>query len=525
MALQIAPNPVIFRNVTPGTPSSLDVVVRNIGKKTIQLRFSVPVASPFSISTGKTFFVPEGLEARILLICATSADTVARSILAVHTNIETEALVPIIAYPAAFKFCEPELDLGRIAPGCVKAQRFRFANGGAATAYFRFVASEPRASIEPAAGAIGPGQTLQATLTLDTAGMRACDFAIAGEVEGSPEPIAALRVRGTIVDQSISVLFDGAPFAMLDFGFLFFGEKKTYQVTLVNRSFAKRPFVTEIGADEPAFLVRPAAGEIPPRGSLVVTVSFAPPVRSSESADLSFVGRASFVMTDGGQASGFDLKGCGSPVRCAISVVDFSFGRLKVNTKASRECAIENQSEHLPLTFSFKLIAHFSFKPQSGSIPANSSRLIRITFSPKSPGDFDLKSSIQFCQGLFTREISLIGIGSNEDSARPVPDFGESEECAKQSPTIFVRRTTREPGQREHLAKIERQRRKYTQGGFDELVTARGIGCDLMTLEFTRAEETPPAELTPRRIREPIVKPNRSARWSARRKPNLTIPF
>lgn len=440
----VSPNPVIFRNGSPGRTDQCEVIVRNTNRKPVRLRFFAD--HPFELSTGRTFMVVPGLEARVFIKYIAQSSDMVESHLRVSTS-EGEIIVPIKAYPvsAIFEFNQKLLDFRTVGTGSSTVQQFYFRNFGQAPANFKFTWIEPSVVIQPERGVVKPNEEFSAFLTFKPLASKKYDFEISAVVEGSRDPIIPMRVQANVVPQALEMLLDGKPFQELDFGYVFFGHRRVFNVLLKNTGTCRRAFTFAKWNDvvtsgrgrrgvaqrlrtnseddmrmEEAFRIKPSSGEIDANSSLNIEISFDPPRKGeSRGIEIPFSSSSALAVAETEQKVQFVARGIATEMKYSITGFDFDFGRQKVATKETLICRIENNSTKLPLTFSFTTLAHFSFQPQAGKVEASSYKDISICFFPQRLGPFDMKSRLNICDGLVDRDVNLKGFATTTVDEKP----------------------------------------------------------------------------------------------------------
>ena len=70
---------------------------------------------------------------------------------------------------------------------------------------------------------------------------------------------------------------------------------------------------------------------------------------------------------------------------------------------------VKNDSEKLPASWAITNIAHFNFKPSSGTLAPRQSQEVLFTFKPRQLGVFDLTTHLVVNKGALVLPIQLIG--------------------------------------------------------------------------------------------------------------------
>ena len=171
----------------------------------------------------------------------------------------------------------------------------------------------------------------------------------------------------------------------LDFGLIFVGEEKTLQdITLHNRSGTEDLEVTVTTSAAEYILVNSSTVTIPPGGSDAVEVKFRPSSLGEKTGLLTIKAEndpdSSLVKVD--------LLGTGIGAEILVSPDRVDFQDVSVNGTAVFPLTIFNNGS-TSLNFTLDPVAvPFSIEPILGSISAQSSQTVNVTFSPVSSDSF-----------------------------------------------------------------------------------------------------------------------------------------
>ena len=445
----VTPEALIFRKTNVKDVDTLDVTVKNTSKKSIKIRFQLPQKSFFSLSTEQIFMIPPGLDATVKITHHSLSKNVEKSVLKVLSPNETIE-IPIISHPPSpnvqFKthFC----NLGIITNGASKVQKFGFTNFGTKPGNYKIICDASvlnYAEILPKQGVIGLNRTVDATLTFHPNRTGTYNFNIYLEVEGNVDIIRPINIKAEVIDQTLYLKYPDDKLDYLDFGQIFNGQKKVLSFQIINNSSSKRSFTISppipakmnnspgklfsfLGQNENKdklnvmnkeninsnvssnFSFDKFKGEIQPNSSTNILVIFS--TNKSIGMDNSEIMHSAYsevYITGTDIILPLKMIGSGINIGFTISCVDFVFEKVQIKKSSVKTFSITNDSSLLPIQFSIKQIAYFHFLPCSGTIQPNESKEIKITFTPKSLGLFNVSTNIVFFQNLLSRSINLIG--------------------------------------------------------------------------------------------------------------------
>ena len=103
------------------------------------------------------------------------------------------------------------------------------------------------------------------------------------------------------------------------------------------------------------------------------------------------------------------LTGAALPVLMSVSPgAEYDFGACWVGERLHATCTLRNDCGVLPLTFSFRRIAHFTAQPASGRIRPGESQRVEVTFAPNQIGEF--ASSLMLSLPLKATSVDFFGV-------------------------------------------------------------------------------------------------------------------
>lgn len=447
---QVIPEALIFRNTDTKTKDSLEVSVRNTQNKPTRIRFSLPQACPFSLISGQTFMLPPGLSTSIKIYCNAQSNSIEKSVLTISSPDETFQ-IPVISYPPSpnVQFDQKMINMGTMSSISSKVQKFSFTNFGTSDASFKIKCDNNFIQINQKTGILGVNKTFETFFTFNPPASGSYSFHLVLSVDNNVDPIPPLPVTAEVVDQSILLRYNKQDLDCLDFGPLFYGQKKSLSIQIVNNSSSKRSFtirdpissncllnkgtaatfshksifrtssityeqqqMQDATADnnQSLFSISPQSGDINANSEANITITLQTPYKLfAEDLETIYSSYSEVYITGTDLILPFKMTGCGVRASYSISCVDFDFQKQKVKSKSVKMLSITNESKELPIQFQIKQIAHFHFIPSSGTIKPKCVKDIQVIFSPNSLGLFNSTASIIFGQNMITRTINLSG--------------------------------------------------------------------------------------------------------------------
>ncbi|NXB56610.1 CFA47 protein, partial [Struthidea cinerea] len=347
---------------------------------------------------------------------------------------------------------ESEIDFGEmIANNELITKEISIANRGSTSGVFRIsYDGVVLLNIKPIRGVVKPRsvRTIKVDICTDAPGVIKEVMKVELESRGCTE----VWIKGVVVEQVLKVLGVSCEKVLkcINFGPLYFGTSKSEQINLYNESPECMDWVAvlednaiggEMGTDlqgstdavlqdlnlknrdvdvSTLILCIPDQGTLLPYEKSLVTLCFSPKKfeRDFEVNDSSLVqdyvlflrfetvgkrGGCLQTLGDGATAStrshsrhvDLALMGSGFPVMLTFkpgTVIDFKECYLGEQTQVV--CTMKNESEFLPVTFSFRRTAHFNISPERGKLKIKSEKEVTFSFSPRQIGTFEMKQII-----------------------------------------------------------------------------------------------------------------------------------
>ncbi|XP_023779114.1 cilia- and flagella-associated protein 47 [Cyanistes caeruleus] len=347
---------------------------------------------------------------------------------------------------------ESEVNFGEmIANNKLVTKEISVANRGTTSGVFRVTYDGVvLLNIKPARGVVKPKSVrkIKVDICTDVPGVIKEMMKVELESRGFTE----VWIKGVVVEQVLKVLgvSCGKALKCINFGPLYFGTSKTEKVFLYNESSECVDWVAvlednaigeEMGTDlqgntdavlhdlslknkdldvSTLILCFPNQGTLPPHEKSLITICFSPEKfeREFEVNDASLIqdyvlflrfeavgergdclqklsGGATATTRSFSRHVDLALMGSGFPV-----ILTFKPGRVihfkdcYLGEQAQVVCTMKNESEFLPVTFSFRKTAHFNISPERGKLKRKSEKEVMISFSPHQIGAFEMKQII-----------------------------------------------------------------------------------------------------------------------------------
>ncbi|NXD02891.1 CFA47 protein, partial [Certhia familiaris] len=347
---------------------------------------------------------------------------------------------------------ESEVNFGEmIANNKLVTKEISIANRGTTSGAFRISYNGiVLLNIKPARGVVKPKSVrkIKVDICTDVPGVIEEMMTVELESRGCTK----VWIKGVVVEQVLKVLgvSCGKVLKCVNFGPLYFGTSKTEKVHLYNESPECMDWVAvlednaiggEMGTDlqgstdavlhdlslknkdvdvSTLILCVPNQGTLQPYEKSVITLCFSPEKfeRDFEVSDASLiqdyvlflrfetVGKrdgclqnlsigATATTRNHSRHVDLALMGSGFPVILTFNpgtVIKFKDCYLGEQTQVV--CTMKNESEFLPVTFSFRKTAHFNISPKRGKLKKKSEKEVMISFSPRQIGTFEMKQIV-----------------------------------------------------------------------------------------------------------------------------------
>lgn len=452
--LRVNLDSIIFRDLKIGETDSIDIWVHNTGKSPVQIKFLLSPKSPFKLIQDYQNITPPGLDATATIQYIAKDISVIKDTLQICSPNQTIE-IPITAIPPSSRIV-PErnsLNLGNVGYKTDFKFSFVLANIGINQGTFQLSSTNPDVTFIPEKGKIYPGKSLDISGNLNPQSLGEYKFQILIETEGAHETPPPIDVTATSLLNSLVLQVDGCNVNELDFGSIYFGQKRIVTATIINQGPYQRSFAifppqnspidttlaeavdhSNLKVSDTIFSAIPMEGLLNQYEKKDIKFLFNPPLEKLIQDDLESVFNqySSIEVVETGQKIDFSFVGKAVHHLIELSEMDFIFGKNEVGKKITKTLSIKNQSHYLSTSFEIQPVAQFHFQPSKGTISPTSEKGIKIIFSPNNLGEFDTQTKISFSNGLVSKHINLSGSSVAKLQSKPfqrVPVW-ESEKTA-----------------------------------------------------------------------------------------------
>ncbi|NXL63788.1 CFA47 protein, partial [Chordeiles acutipennis] len=376
--------------------------------------------------------------------------------------------IPVLGLiPCCYLEIESEINFGTvIANSKIISKEISIANCGSSSGTFKISYNgDVLLNIEPTSGVVEPKSTKKVKVDICTDLPRIIKEVIKVELES--RGCSEVQIKAVVVEQVLKVLgvSCGSVLESINFGPVYFGSSKTEEISLYNESPECMDWVAvlednaiggEMGTDlqrstdavlqdlnfenktrdvdvSILILCIPNQGTLEPYEKSLVTLCFSPKKfkrdfgvnDSSLKQDYVLFLRFEAVGSQDGCLQALNdnataitmnhpchpelaLMGSGLPVMLTFNpgpVIKFIDCFLGEQTQVL--CTLKNESECLPVTFSFRKTAHFNISPEKGKIKKKSAKDVIFSFSPHQIGTFKVK-----------QVVDIIGTGLEENNVQ-----------------------------------------------------------------------------------------------------------
>ncbi|KAM6144631.1 LOW QUALITY PROTEIN: cilia- and flagella-associated protein 47 [Phoenicopterus ruber ruber] len=453
--VRIVPAELRFRDAVPGGRYRAALSVQNRRVESCRLQLLPPRRPQFKlIVENPEKPVASGLQvtAFVEYYPESEEDLQDRLLLFIEDDVVDIPVLGLI--PCCYLEVESEINFGAvIANSKIISKEISIANHGSSSGTFKIsYDGVVLLNIEPTSGEVKPKSIKTIKVDICTDVPRIIKEVIKVELEG--HGCTEVWIKAVVVEQVLKVLgvSSGNILECINFGPVYFESSKTEQISLYNESPECMDWVAvleddaiggEMGTDlqrstdavlqdlslknrtrdvdvSTLILCVPNQGTLLPYEKSLVTLCFSPKKfkrdfgvnDSSTKQDYVLFLRFEAVGNKDGFLQALDdgataitmnpphhvelaLTGSGLPVMLTfnpgpvIKFMDCFFGE-----KTQVVCTLKNESESLPVTFSFRKTAHFNISPEKGKIKKKSAKDVIFSFSPHQIGTFKVKQVV-----------------------------------------------------------------------------------------------------------------------------------
>ncbi|XP_069613759.1 cilia- and flagella-associated protein 47 [Ranitomeya imitator] len=451
LGVRIAPGLLYFMDVLVGNTYQTNVTVQNISHLAKSIKIHGPKDPQFTLYVQN----PEKPVAPGLQVTASveyrpiEKEDIRNKLLVVVDDDVIE--VPLLCFtPSCYLQIDPEVNFGSIvANSKVIYKEITITNHGSSPGTFKIKYSgHLPISMSPTSGVIEPKSAQIIKVDLCTDAPAVIEETAKVKLQGHEEQF--LKIKGNIVNQNLELLdLSGKPLKCLIFGPVYIGTSKIRKAVIYNDSPETISWVSvlddnalgaEVGTDtqksadaalqdmghrnrtnevdvSSTLTCSPNGGVLLPFQKTTLTVCFKPsqlyedirideiPSQQDYALFMRFepVGsKDGFLQSDvdntvhhkGQKKRHVELAVTGTALPVALTFSPgavYDFKECLIGERIDIHCSLKNESQFLPVVFSFRKISHFHISPANGKIEAGHAQEVMFSFVPHQVGSFNVK--------------------------------------------------------------------------------------------------------------------------------------
>ncbi|XP_056412134.1 cilia- and flagella-associated protein 47 isoform X3 [Hyla sarda] len=454
LGVRIAPGLLHFMDVVVGKAYQANITVQNISHVAKAIKILGPEDPQFTLYVQN----PEKPVAPGLQVTASveyhpiKKQDIRDKLLVVVDNDAIE--VPLLGFvPSCYLEIDPEVHFGSIvANSKVICKDIAITNHGSSPGTFKIKYNgHLPITISPTSGVIEPKtmQILKVDLCADTPAV--IEELAKVKLQGHEELL--LKIKGNIVNQNLELLdLSGKPLKCLHFGSVYFGTSKIRKAVIYNDSPETISWVSvlddnaigaEVGTDiqkstdsalqdldyrtmtreievSSILTCYPNEGVLLPFQKTTLTICFSPKDLDEDMRTNGILYQQDYALfmrfepvgsKDGFLQSDADdavhhkgqrkhhvelaVTGSAFPVALTFSTgTVYNFKECLIGERIDIHCSLKNESQFLPVVFSFRKTSHFHISPANGKIEAGHSQEVVFSFIPHQVGTFSVKQVV-----------------------------------------------------------------------------------------------------------------------------------
>lgn len=406
--------------------------MKNLGKKTVKLRYKLPATKYFSMEFPETLRLSPGMSCAVAVTFRPIRkeryddfiEFVVPGSLAGGGAGNNSFVIPVRAVlPEAGLSAPRNVDFGFCACRELAERSVALTNAGEVALEYAWEVDAPFA-IEPREGSLAPGKSINAVVTFTPS--NACVHVSTARcvAKGWPDATHEMAIKG----------IGKYPFLSLaeshkSFGEVLVGQVAEREVALTNEGLVPASFAAVRrdggeGAPECFFSVSPASGTLQPGESRALRLSFAPQAAGAYSCEQFLLRAAGACAT-----AALTLEGTarGPEVTAEPAVLDF--GDVRAGESASRVLYLHNAAE-APASFALTLPGQgaFALSRAAGVVPPRGSAHVTVTFAPTSAANFVQRHRVLVKDSGAVAGFAVMGTCFS-DALRPPPFTPEDVAC------------------------------------------------------------------------------------------------
>ena len=501
-SIRVFPDEIIFKDINLDESDKMDFWIHNIWTNSCRLHFVLP-SNPYFILTSSNYgLTAPGLELKSTIKCISKPSTPFSINLQIQSpNGSLELPIKYIQPTPLFKFSTNHIDLGRFSLKNTSSSSFTIGNFGDQTSEWSLKCFNTHCSFEPSSGELAPSQTVNISVCYKPESSGKFSF----NVSLVQFPDVSLKVSGVVLESPFDAFFQGNQIKELDFGIIYQGQKKIFEIEVVNKTNLSRSFLIHQPKEikdftkptrltqhvrmptvqNPNFIfsITPCEGVLKPNGKMNINVIFCPNESDPQLNTTQTIYTHITAIQDisSGELLPIQLTGVSTRPNIHLSSIEFDFGKQKLKETASLPLIIENRSTQLPINFEIKKPSQFQILPNSGSINPLESMQIEVVFCPKNLGEFHMHTNLVVCDGLDKFRLNLNGTGvastinSNNVVSRTVK-MDQNDEIRYKRPEIWEINQEADinsnfPPNKDSMTKDEIRRKALKEEEFHKYIT------------------------------------------------------
>lgn len=238
--IEVFPPEIFFKDIEPNQNYEVTVNVRNISKRVRRLKFTHPKTSKFQLEHDMRGPLAAGLAVRMNVSFETDADGDFHDVVEIQCEGYDQKFQLFLhaLKPAADIQFEPLVNFRFIPIKATSHEEIEFKNEGRVAGTVTLEADETKGAdlyVEPSHFSIEPDEIRRVRVSLTANEPDLITRLLHVNVEGQERP-RTIEVTATSVEQHLSIVFEegGGKNSSLNFGTLYFGERRDYPAFLVN---------------------------------------------------------------------------------------------------------------------------------------------------------------------------------------------------------------------------------------------------------------------------------------------------
>eukprot|EP00743_Colponemidia_sp_Colp-15_P004902 GILK01005283.1.p1 GENE.GILK01005283.1~~GILK01005283.1.p1 ORF type:complete len:1742 (+),score=283.35 GILK01005283.1:94-5319(+) len=402
-------NDLLWKDWVPGGEIVKKLIIKNVSKKTQNLKYTLPVTKYFSMEYPEPIKLHPGMSKTVSISfrpirLEPYADYIEFTTDHGRFYVPVKAIVPQVAIRVT-----ESIDFGFCPVHEVSKQKIFVYNTGQLPAPFEWSLNLPF-SISPASGVVEANETMECELTFAPKDATVLVASAVCSVQGVEPQIMKLSGIGKYP-------FLAAMDDRIHFESTLVGKVAERELILRNMSLVDATFkvTAEERETDPVFVFRPTAGVIPPDGTLALSVTYTPTaVGAFNSSNFA-------IRTPGGNVVKVTCIGQAIGHSVTLSSKSINFGDVSSGNQLSRLITITNHSD-LPTSYQFQIdneSAVFAIEKKAAVLAPRHTTNITVFFKPLEPINYHQRV---WCivKGQSPLYVDLVGT-AYDSKRRPAP--------------------------------------------------------------------------------------------------------